>query len=153
MTAGKEMNLDWNPNPHHFTAKELQRLHQGLPPWESVSFGCGGLLLIYLFGVAKAFQVCKLDHGVRYYGCSAGSLAAACLVAGANLDETMEYCKEHFLPIAYKRVDGLFTLSENIVICLKNIVFPHIPKEGIPDNVLHVATTKLPTFEGVIISK
>ena len=55
-----------------WSKNELDRIAQGLPPWESMSFACGGWLQFYMFGVAKALQVKGLEKGVTYCGCSAG---------------------------------------------------------------------------------
>lgn len=149
----KDMNKDWNTHPHHFTTKELLRVRQGLAPWESLSFGCGGWLQFYLFGVAKAIQTCKLDEGVRYYGCSAGALAAAGIVVKGEFDSAIQFCKDHCLPTAYGRSDGLFLLSQYVSECVKANILPNIPAEGIPDNALNVAMTQLPFMKGEMASK
>lgn len=52
---------------------EYDRISEGLPPWTSVSFACGGWLQFYLFGVARAIQAKGLDTNCIYCGCSAGN--------------------------------------------------------------------------------
>lgn len=51
---------------------------------------------MYHFGAAKALQDCGIPQptGIRFSGCSAGSIAAAALVCECDLDELKEYAVE-----------------------------------------------------------
>jgi hypothetical protein len=135
---------------HQFTAKELQRMKQGLPPWESMSFACGGWLQFYMFGVAKALQTCQQDKGVRYYGCSAGALTAVGLAVGGEFDDAIKFCKEYCMPKAYSDISGLFKLAEYVTKCIETTIFPLY--DSLPPGVLNVAITRLPFFKGERVS-
>ena len=78
--AALEAAMEWeSQNPvkigvddevkHAFSDAELKRMEKGDPPWESMSFACGGWLMFYMFGVAKAIQAQGLDKNVTYCGC------------------------------------------------------------------------------------
>lgn len=135
---------------HQFTAKELQRMNEGLPPWESMSFACGGWLQFYMFGVARALQVCQLDKGVKYYGCSAGALAAVGLAVGGKFDDAIEFCKDTCVPEAYSDITGLFKLAEYVSRAIEFTVFPMY--DTIEPGVLNVAVTRLPFFKPEMVS-
>lgn len=135
---------------HQFTAKELQRMNEGLPPWESMSFACGGWLQCYMFGVAKAMQMCKLDKGVRYFGCSAGALASVGLAIGANFDDAIRFCKDECVPLAYSHSAGLFRLADYVGESIDLNVYPLF--DNLQPDVLNVAVTRLPFFQPEIIS-
>jgi len=128
----------------NFSAKELERMSQGLPPWETMSFACGGWLQFYLFGVGKALQDCKLDKGVKYAGCSAGSLAAVGLTLEGDFDLAIKYCNETCLPLAYERYTGLFRLSEYVTGCLKSHLIQKFDEKKLENGALQVAVTRLP---------
>lgn len=128
---------------HQFTAKEIDRMNRGLPPWESMSFACGGWLQFYMFGVAKGLQACKMDKGVRYYGCSAGALTAAGLVLDGEFDEAIQFCKDYCLPKAYSDIRGLFNLADYVQKCLDLTLLAKF-HQGVEPNTLFVAATKLP---------
>lgn len=130
----------------NFSPKEISRMAQDLPPWESMSFACGGWLMFYLFGVAKALQECKLDKGVKYAGCSAGSIAATGLVLGGEFDYAIKYCNETCLPLAYGRYDGLFQLSEYVSGCMRLYLLDKFRKP-FPVGQLQIAVTRLPFFK------
>lgn len=129
-----------------FTAKEIHRISQGLPPWESMGFCCGGWLQFYLFGVAKAIQDCNLDKGVKYAGCSAGSLAACGLALGGEFDLAIKYCNETCIPLAYGRYHGLFCLAEYVMGCMESHLIHKFDTELLNNGNLQVAVTKLPFF-------
>ena len=129
-----------------FTAKEIKRISQGLPPWETMGFCCGGWLQFYLFGVAKALQDCNLDKGVKYAGCSAGSLAACGLALEGDFDLAIQYCNETCIPLAYGRYHGLFCLQEYVTGCMENHLLSKFDPEKLNDGKLQVAITKLPFF-------
>lgn len=133
-----------------FTEKELSRMRAGMPPWETMSFACGGWLQFYLFGVAKAIQVTELDKGVKFYGCSAGGLAAAGIVLGGEFDDAIQFCKDYCVPRAYKDISGLFQLSDYVRKCLELNLIPKF--KAIPPDTLHIAITKLPLFAAERIS-
>jgi hypothetical protein len=135
---------------HHFSAKEIQRMNEGLPPWESMSFACGGWLQFYLFGVAKAIQACKMDKGVRYYGCSAGALTAAGLATGGEFDDAVQFCLDYCIPKAYSDRSGLFKLNHYVTKCIEKTVFPIY--EGLAPGALNVAVTRLPFCRGETVS-
>lgn len=132
-----------NPN---LTPKELDRINRGLPPWESMSFACGGWLQFYMFGVAKALQEFGLDKNVKYLGCSAGALTAAGLTYDGNFDDAVRFCKEYCLPKAYGDITGLFKLSDYVSMCIELCILPNFKK--LPAESLHIAVTKLPFFKG-----
>jgi hypothetical protein len=129
-----------------FTAKEKDRMSQGLPPWDSMSFACGGWLQFYMFGVAKALQEAKLDNGVTYIGCSAGTLSAVGLVLKGNFDNAIDYCNEMVLPNTYNRFTGLFRLSEYITSCLELYLMDNFDSIPLPKGRLQIAVTRLPFF-------
>lgn len=127
-----------------FTAKEIHRISQGLPPWESMSFACGGWLQFYMFGVAKALQYQGLDKGVKYAGCSAGALAAVGLILEGDFDDAISFCKNECLPEAYGELTGLFRLNQYVNRCL-NLYLIH-KYQDIPDDMLQIAVTKVSGF-------
>jgi hypothetical protein len=129
-----------------FTAKEIDRISRGLPPWESMGFCCGGWLQFYLFGVAKALQDCKLDKGVKYAGCSAGSLAACGLALEGEFDLAIDYCLSTCLPAAYDHPAGLFQLSEYVRGCMENHLIDKFDPDRLQDGNLQIAITQLPFF-------
>lgn len=131
-----------------FSAKEIHRISQGLPPWESMGFCCGGWLQFYLFGVAKALQDANLDKGVKYAGCSAGALAACGLVLEGDFDLAIKYCNEECLPLTYSRAHGLFCLAEYVTGCMENHLIHKFTPEKVKGGVLQIAVTKLPFFTG-----
>ncbi|RYH16555.1 hypothetical protein EON65_29900 [archaeon] len=130
---------------HNLTAKEIDRVNRGLAPWESMSFACGGWLQFYMFGVAKALQVNNMDKGVKYLGCSAGSLAAVGLVIDGDFDAAVKFCKEYCIPKAYGEINGLFKLSEYVSMCMELCIMPKLKE--IPPDTLHVAVTRLPFLQ------
>jgi len=129
-----------------FTSKEQDRMSKGLPPWESMSFACGGWLQFYMYGVGKALQEAKLDHGVTYLGCSAGALSAVGLVLGGDFDHAINYCNETVLPSAYNRFTGLFRLSEYVTSCMELYLIENFDTTPIPKGRLQIAVTRLPFF-------
>jgi hypothetical protein len=130
---------------HKLSPKQIDRVNRGLPPWESMSFACGGWLQFYMFGVAKALQEYGLDKGVKYLGCSAGGLTAAGLVYGGDFDEAIRFCKEYCLPKAYGDITGLFKLSDYVSMCIELTLLPNFKQ--IPPESLQIAVTKLPFFK------
>ncbi len=132
-------------------SKEINRIKQGLPPWESMSFACGGWLQFYMFGVAKALQACNMDKGVRYYGCSAGALTAAGLILEGEFDDAIKFCKDYCVPKAYSEWTGLFNLGEYVRKCLDKTLLTRF--RVLPPKVLNVAVTKLPFLEAERISE
>lgn len=124
-----------------FSTKECQRLAEGLPPWESMSFACGGWLQFYMFGVAKALQYKGLDKGVTYCGCSAGALVSAGLVLEGDFDDAVRFCKDEGIPKAYSGISGLFKLDEYVLKCLDLHLLSKF--KDIPPNILQIAVTKL----------
>lgn len=136
---------------HNLNSKELKRVNEGLAPWESMSFACGGWLQFYMFGVAKALQVAQYDKGVRYYGCSAGALTAVGLVVGGDYDDAIQFCKDYCVPQAYSDVSGLFQLSEYVTKCLELQLNNRF--KGLPENSLNIAVTRLPFLQAERISK
>jgi hypothetical protein len=133
------------------TAKEIKRINEGLAPWESMSFACGGWLQFYMFGVGKALQVANMDKGVRYYGCSAGALTAVGLVLDSDFDFGIQFCKDYCIPRAYSDITGLFQLSDYVMKCLELNVLPNFKK--IPEGTLNVSVTRLPFFTPVRATK
>lgn len=136
--------MDSTPIEKPLNPKEIYRMSQGLAPWESLSFACGGWLQFYLFGVARALQASGLTKGVKYCGCSAGALAAAGLVIEGDFDAAIKFCKDKCLPDAYAKYDGLFKLSSYVTDCIEVTLAPKY--FDIPPDVLQIATTKLPFF-------
>lgn len=127
------------------TQKEIQRISEGLPPWESMSFACGGWLQFYMFGVAKALQHKGLDKGVKYAGCSAGALTACGLVLNGDFDDAVQFCKDEVIPRAYGGYTGLFRLNEYVSECLG--IYLMDKYEAIKPGVLQIAVSKLPYFK------
>ena len=131
-----------------FSPTEMSRIQEGLPPWDSMSFACGGWLQFYMFGVAKALQEAKLDKGVSYAGCSAGSLTAVGLICGGDFDGAVQHCQDAVIPSMYNSLFGLFRLPEYCLTCTSMSVFD--PFNGdvslIPKGKLQIAVTKLPFF-------
>lgn len=121
-------------------------MKRGLPPWESMSFACGGWLQFYLFGVAKGLQEYGFDKDVTYLGCSAGALAAAGLAFDGNFDDAVRFCKEYCLPKAYGDITGLFRLSDYVSLAVELCILPGF--RSIPKETLQIAVTKLPLFKG-----
>lgn len=136
---------------HTLNAKERKRVNEGLAPWESMSFACGGWLQFYMFGVAKALQVAKYSKGVRYYGCSAGALTAIGLVVDGEYDDAIQFCKDYCVPQAYGDILGLFNLSHYVTRCLEMQLLERYTE--IPEGQLNVAVTRLPYFERVTAKK
>ena len=134
-----------------FSTKECQRLAEGLPPWESMSFACGGWLQFYMFGVAKALQYKGLDKGVIYCGCSAGALTSAGLVLEGDFDDAIRYCKEEGIPKAYSGISGLFKLDQYVLKCLDLHLLSKFRE--IPPNILQIAVTKLWFFTPEKVTK
>jgi hypothetical protein len=134
-----------------FTARERERISQGLPPWESMSFACGGWLQFYMFGVAKALQACNMDKGVRYYGCSAGALTAAGLALDGEFDDAVQFCKDYCVPKAYGEWTGLFKLGEYVRKCLDITLLRHYHE--LPPGRLNVAVTRLPLLQAVRVNE
>ncbi len=127
-----------------FTPKEIERMSQGLAPWESMSFACGGWLQFYMFGVGKALQVSGLDKGVVYCGCSAGALAAAGLALQGSFDDGVQYCKDDAVPTAYASVANLFKLEDYVGGSADRCLVPHFDQEKLKN--LQMSVTKLPFF-------
>lgn len=116
-----------------------------IAPWESMSFACGGWLQFYLFGVARAIQAKGLDRGVKYLGCSAGSLAALGLALGGDFDKAVNFCKDECIPKAFSELSGLFKIDQYVARCLDfhcEIENWHELKPGD----LSIAMTRLPFF-------
>lgn len=131
---------------HTFTPAELKRMENGDPPWESMSFACGGWLMFYMFGVAKAMQVQGVDKNTTYCGCSAGALTAAGLAVEGDFDKAVAYCKKDALPEAHTSVAGLFQLEKYTKTCLDDSVLPLFTPEKVKGGKLQVALTTLPFF-------
>lgn len=108
-----------NSKYEKMTARELKRVSEGLPPWESMSFACGGWLQFYLFGVGKALLDSGYQKDVRYLGCSAGALTACGVVLEGNFDDAIQFCKDYCVPRAYQDISGLFQLSDYVTRCLQ----------------------------------
>jgi hypothetical protein len=133
------------------TSKEISRLKQGLPPWESMSFACGGWLQFYMYGVGKALQASKMDKGVRYYGCSAGSLTAMGLVYNGSFDECIKFIRDECLEEAYTVKGGLFKLHSYVRTYTERLLETNF--RPIDPGVLNIAITKLPYFQAVRVSE
>ena len=118
---------------------------QGLP-WESISFGCGGWLQFYLYGVARALQARGLDHPeVTYVGCSAGALAAAGVSLNCDFDAAVQFCKDECLPAAHRHISGLFCLHKYVDAVLDKHVLDNF--YDIPHGKLQIAITQLPSLK------
>jgi hypothetical protein len=112
-------------------------------PWKSVSFACGGWLQFYLYGVARAIQIRRLDdQHIVYLGCSAGALAAAGIVLNGDFDAAMEFCKQECVPRAHGELFGLFQLHEYVTGCVDRYLLPIY--RPIPPGKLQIAITHLP---------
>jgi len=131
------------------SAKEIRRLSEGLPPWESMSFACGGWLQFYMFGVAKALQIRGLDKDVTYCGCSAGALVSVGLILEGDFDDAIRFCKEEGIPRAYGAITGLFKLHEYVLKCIDDYLIQKY--KDIPPNQLQIAVTKVWGFRGEIV--
>jgi hypothetical protein len=116
------------------------------PPWESMSFACGGWLQFYMYGVARALQASGLDSPstVTYCGCSAGALAAVGLAIEGDFDAAVDFCKHECLPEAWRHVKGLFKLGEYVSQCIDLLVMPNY--KPLKPGKLQLAVTKLPYF-------
>lgn len=126
---------------------ETERIKNGLPPWTSISFACGGWLQFYLYGVARAIQARKLDDPyVKYCGCSAGALTCTGLVTRGNFDIAVQFCKTECVPRAYSEWKGLINLSEYVGKCIDLAVKPAFDSSEIHPGSLHITLTKLPFF-------
>jgi hypothetical protein len=136
---------------HTLNAKEVKRVNEGLPPWESLSFACGGWLQFYMFGVAKALQVSNYHKGVRYYGCSAGALTAVGLAVDGEYDDAIQFCKDYCVPRAYGDLLGLFNLSDYVRRCLEMQLLERYHE--LPEGALNIAVTRLPYCERIRASK
>ncbi len=134
-----------------FSAKEKKRIKEGLPPWESMSFACGGWLQFYMYGVGKALQACDMDKGVRYYGCSAGSLTAMGLVYGGSFDDCVRFIRDECIEEAYTAKGGLFNLHSYVRTYTERLLATHF--KILPKGSLNIAVTKLPYFEAVRVSE
>lgn len=127
------------------TAKEIKRISEGLPPWESMSFACGAWLQFYLFGVGKALIDSGYQKDVRYLGCSAGALTACGVVLEGNFDDAIQFCKDYCVPRAYQDFSGLFQLSDYVSRCLQLHMLDKFDKEKLKKQ-LSVSVTRLPYF-------
>lgn len=118
------------------------------PPFDSISFACGGWLQFYLFGVAKAMQAQGLDYTkLQVCGCSAGSLAAAGFAYDCDFDAAVDYAKYECITEAHGHVFNLFKLGKYVGNSLEGHVLPNF--KDIPHGQLQVALTKLPWLERV----
>ena len=137
------LNYD-NSNDSKYTADELNRIQRGLPPWKSMSFGCGGWLQFYLYGVARALQARGLDcpNDITYAGCSAGALAAAGLIIEGDFDAAVQFCKDKCVPLAHGHWSGLFRIGEYVSECIDLLMKSKY--RDIKDDMLQVAITRLP---------
>eukprot|EP01035_Chromulina_nebulosa_P017880 gene17880-23496_t len=144
MIIGKEDTIQFTPD-------EIDRINNGLAPWKSMSFACGGWLQFYMFGVARAIQARGLERDVTYCGCSAGALTAVGLLVDGDFDRAVQFCKEYCLPKAYGEISGLLRLSDYVSKCIDTTIRPKY--KPLPPGLLHIAVTKLPTLKGEIISK
>jgi hypothetical protein len=124
-----------------FTLKEIERMSQGLPPWESMSFACGGWLQFYMFGVGKAIQTAGLDKGVMYSGCSAGALAATGLALQGSFDDGIQYCKDDAVPTAYQCIYNLFQLQNYVGGSIDRCLLKHFDIDKLKN--LQVAATRV----------
>lgn len=82
------------------------------PSPESFSFACGGWLMVYLFGVAKALQEHRLDRRASMIGCSAGALTATALALQCDFDAIRDHILAHVVPKAHASLDGPFRVRE-----------------------------------------
>lgn len=156
-------------------SSEIKRIKEGKAPFSSISFACGGWLQFYMFGVAKALQTMGVcvegkeidpknpslgstpDRDVRYYGCSAGSLAAVGLAAQGEFDEAIQFCKDECIPSAYGDIGGLFRLQDYVKNCIDKCVLSRMDIDSLVANnqlffkkkKLNVATTKLPNLQPI----
>jgi hypothetical protein len=112
-----------------------------------VSFSCGGWLQFYLFGVARALQSKGLTpKGIKYAGCSAGSLAAYGIALNGDFDVAVEFCKKECVPVARSSLSGLFDIQRyareacKITGCLEKV-------SELEHGTLQCAITKLPSLE------
>jgi len=131
-------------NDSKYTVEELNRIQRGLPPWKSMSFGCGGWLQFYLYGVARALQARGLDcpNDITYAGCSAGALAAAGLIIEGDFDAAVQFCKDKCVPLAHGHWSGLFRIGEYVSECIDLLMKSKY--RDIKDDMLQVAITRLP---------
>ena len=112
-----------------------------------MSFGCGGWLQFYLYGVARALQARGLDcpNGeVIYAGCSAGALAAAGLIIEGDFDAAVQFCKDKCVPLAHGHWSGLFRIGEYVSECIDLLM--RSKYKNIKDGILQIAITRLPFF-------
>ncbi|KAK1944372.1 hypothetical protein P3T76_004284 [Phytophthora citrophthora] len=65
----------------------------------SFSFACGGYLMMYLFGVAKALQEFELKKDARLVGCSAGALTATGLALHCDFDAIRDHVLHNVVPL------------------------------------------------------
>jgi len=84
---------------------------------------------MYLFGAAKALQVCGMvdDPDIKFAGTSAGSLAATGLAAGVDMDELREYaanCAVH----CRSRASNAFILRDYVLNGVERYVVRKIEK-------------------------
>ena len=115
-------------------------------PWPSISFGCGGWLQFYLYGVARAIQARGLDlPEVTYCGCSAGALAATGLTLNCDFDAAVDFCKQECLPEAHKHFGGLFQVDKYVDAVLDLHVLPHY--RPLDAGKLQIAITQLPSLK------
>ncbi len=123
------------------------------PPWNSVSFSCGGWLQFYLFGVARAFQATGLDKNVKFAGCSAGALTAAGLALEGDFDAAIDFCKRECLPKAHGHVSGLFRLNEYVSNCVDLLLIKNGKYQDLPDGKLQISISKFPTLGAIRTTK
>lgn len=74
----------------------------------SISFACGGWLMVYHFGVAKALQQFGLEKNAHVIGCSAGALAATALAMQCDFDAIRAFLLADVVPKAHATLDGPF---------------------------------------------
>jgi len=84
-------------------------------------------------------------------GTSAGALAAAGLVYGADFDAAVQHCKDVCIPKAHERISGFFRLHQYVSWSLEKVLLPKW--RPLPPGRLQVAITKFPSLEGIRVTE
>lgn len=96
-------------------------------------------------GVARCLLAHKLHKGVKYAGCSAGALAAVGILFEGDFDYALQLCKDKYIPQAYAKPTGIFSLAEFASDCIDKTCNLYKWRQLQPGQ-LQVAITNLPFF-------
>ncbi|XP_007892360.1 patatin-like phospholipase domain-containing protein 2 [Callorhinchus milii] len=133
----------------------LVREGEHCPP-QALSFCGSGFLVVYQIGAVQCLlrHVPQVMRGIRrVYGASAGSLIAAAVVCGVNLDgfywnigKASKMCREHVL--------GAMHPTFNMLEVLREAVIRNLPSNAhqLAHGKLFISLTRIPDGENVLVS-